>query len=500
MESYSPSIQKLCVFLKSQSDISNNGISFLNNFLTDTGNAIIVESIHSSKSHKHKTILIEDIESGLNVVFPSEIADAIINQSKGRIQHTSMKNLMQVKTFGTNQNLSSSMDSTSLLSSNTSNNTGEDLDLDDSDVEGFEIIPNNNSIYAHDVSPCFPIELVFKVTADYISRKKLIHTNPSDFYSVLEQQDSNHVIYTFISYALENITTKILNRISSLDIDEDVIRSSIQENPTLNSIRHKVIQASNIANKLLASSDVKNSDLPTSLSNSFIYNQSLSSNSLSNSFDNDLINDSDSDGDIERFKNNSIIINDYDDDNKNNQDSKLEQKVEEKPTSVAAEETNKKEEIDTNININNNNTDKNNDINKNLDSSEITKQIKKVVEDISKSIVNKNNVQNINNINNKNSDDNNNSLKLKEENIKLLNNIKTILNNSSNTNKVYEDLANSTQIIKRTRKVPNLFRFDEPIDLVQAFVDGIHLEITNGMFLVLLVLVGFALQNFVKAN
>ncbi|KAM9981524.1 hypothetical protein ACTFIY_003843 [Dictyostelium cf. discoideum] len=468
MESYSPSIQKLCVFLKPESDISNTGISYLNNFLADMSNAIIVESIHSSKSHKHKTILIEDIESALNVVFPSEIADSIINQSKGRIQSTSLKNLMQVKTFNNNNN--------------NNNNDEQDNDLqekeqnelsDDSDVEGFEIIPNTSNIYSHDVSLCFPIDLVCRVTLDYICRKKVIHQNPSDFYKVIEQQQSNHVVYTYISYALEVITTKILIKISpSTDlIDEDIIRKVIQDNHHLNSVRHKNIQASNIAGKLLDSSSSSNPNLQTSLSSSFIFSSSSNNTTTFTQQDQqEQFNDDKISGDEIEFEiNNSKYLE------KEDKKDQLIQKDEE----IILKTFNN----DNNININNDNNNKdkdNNNNNKNYSNNNADKieKTSTVNNNVKNSEIEKN-IEKLKNINN-------NNVEINEALISII----------KETCKNIPSSSSFSSVKNLKRSPPSLFKFKEPIDLVQVLAEGgIHMEATNGMFLVLLVLMGFVIQH-----
>ncbi|KAM9966258.1 hypothetical protein ACTFIR_006457 [Dictyostelium discoideum] len=495
MESYSPSIQKLCVFLKPESDISNTGISYLNNFLADMSNAVIVESIHSSKSHKHKTILIEDIESALNVVFPSEIADSIINQSKGRIQSTSLKNLMQVKTFNNNNN-----------------NNEQDNDLqekeqnelsDDSDVEGFEIIPNNNNIYSHDVSLCFPIDLVCRVTLDYICRKKVIHQNPSDFYKVIEQQQSNHVVYTYISYALEVITTKILIKISpSTDlIDEDIIRKVIQDNHHLNSVRHKNIQASNIAGKLLDSSSSSNPNLQTSLSSSFIFSSSSNNTTtFTQQEQQEQFNDDKISGDEIEFEiNNSkylekedkkdqliqkeeeIILKNFNDNNNNNNNN-INNNINNVNNINNINNNDNNDNNDNNKNNDNKNNDKNND-NKNYNNNNADKieKLSTVNNNVKNSEIEKN-IEKLKNINN-----NNNNVGINEALISI---IKETCKNIPSSSSSFSSVKN----LKRSP--PSLFKFKEPIDLVQVLAEGgIHMEATNGMFLVLLVLMGFVIQH-----
>eukprot|EP01132_Coremiostelium_polycephalum_P009194 gene9194-11268_t len=433
MESYSPSIQKLFVYLKAQSEISNNGISYSNTILTDLSNSILIESINNANTiHKQqKTIFMDDVEKAINAIFPSEIADHIIDQSQGRIQHTSMRNLPQYKNTSDQQQQqlqqqSSSVHTSEYESSSVSSSVHEDDD-DDDEVNEFEIIPHENVSYHQNLSLYFPIELVYQVTNDLIQRQKIIHRD-TDFYHLLELQPKDSFIYTFISYAMETITTRIIKRIPDIvEINEDVIRKAIQDDQSLKEIRHKSVQINNITNRILQG-DQSFANLSTSLSTS-----SLLSSILDSKLNNDINNN-----------NNNL--------NNNNNNNNL---IEQQPTE--------------NINSSIIKTSTNDQNTTNISSSP------------SSNVINSNNNNNsttsvIVNDQHQIPSPSSTSTTTTTTTTKTKTTPTSTIRNRNLKKKSSQDIVNE---VKKTITIPSLFTIKEQVDLVQLFSNGfIHLEAT----------------------
>eukprot|EP01133_Synstelium_polycarpum_P007881 gene7881-9252_t len=251
LSSYSSSIQKTSVFINPQLEITNGGISYFSTFLSDLTNSVVIETINHSKqanSSKQKYLSVDSIQEAINRIFSHELSEYIIDQSQGRLHHTSLKNL---PTYTRDDDISSD------------DNT--DTDEDDADVEGFEIIPRDTSSTVQSVSLLFfPVDLVFQVTQDMIKRKKVIFRE-TDFYESIEFQTKDSFIYTFLSYCMEVVTSRILKRISDSntrdDVNEDLIRKTISDDNVLKEIRHKVVHVTTSTNRFLSGGDSKVFDI-----------------------------------------------------------------------------------------------------------------------------------------------------------------------------------------------------------------------------------------------
>ncbi|GAM27637.1 hypothetical protein SAMD00019534_108130 [Acytostelium subglobosum LB1] len=255
--SFSSSIQRTSVYTNPSLEFSLGGISYFNTLLVDLINSIVIETINYAKQQnkQQQSYLSPDaITAAINAVFSYDLAEYILDQSQGRIQHSSMKNLPKYNP-----------------ETEPKDDVLSDQEEDDDDVRDFEIIPRESTMSTQHMSLFFPTELVYSVVQDMIKRKKVIYSG-TDFYERIEMQSRESFIYTYLSYCLEVVSTRILKRLDQQgrdQITEDHIRKTIASDAPLKDIRQKAVHITNVTNHMLQGHSIDSIPSSSSMSSSF---------------------------------------------------------------------------------------------------------------------------------------------------------------------------------------------------------------------------------------